>query len=310
MNARKMTAFVGALLGVSVGSQVTEAAGEFVWPINGWLSATTRYPGGADHQGASADIAAPMRTPIGASRAGSSSANWEGGGCGWYAWVTHSAGYITLYCHMVSAPARGGVGTNQTIGYVGMTGNTTGPHVHWAIRRYGTRLGVPGAYIGMRVSRGARVAGTYYGLTPTSGGATTSGASLAGSWCVWQDKVTSGPLNVRSSPSTSAARLGSLNTGTVVNVYATYGGGVWHKIWYGGKWAWIHGGYTVRVGTRVKVNTVGGVNVRSGPGTGYARVGGLNNGVYAAVFGTSNGWHKIFYGGQYRWIIAMYTVKA
>ena len=51
------------------------------------------------------------------------------------------------------------------------------------------------------------------------------------------------------------------------------------------------------------------VNVRSGPGTGYSRVGGLHTNNHVAVFGTSGGWYKIFYSGAYRWIIATYTAK-
>ena len=237
MNGRTM-ATTAALLGLFVAPLATEAAGEFVWPVNGRLTATTRYPGGADHQGASADIAAPMWTPIGASRAGSSGAHWEGGGCGNYAWITHPAGYITLYCHMVTRPVSGNVGTNQTIGYIGVTGNTTGPHVHWAIRRYGTRLAVPGAYIGMTVRRGAWVPGTYSGL---SGGSTTTTTARV----LFRARVTSGPLNVRTGPGTGYARVGSLATGTTVNVYGTSGS--WYKISYGGAYRWIAGWYTRRV---------------------------------------------------------------
>ena len=233
------TGFVVAWVGLFAAPRVSEAAGEFVWPVTGRLTATTRYPGGANHAGASADIAAPMRRAIGASRAGNSSSHWEGGGCGWYAWITHPAGYITLYCHMVSRPTSGGVGTNQTIGYIGVTGNTTGPHVHWAIRRYGTRLAVPGAYIGMYVTRGARVPGTYSGLSGTSGTTTTTARVL------FRARVTSGPLNVRTGPGTGYRIVGLLRYGTVVTVSAVSNG--WYRISYGGYYRWIAGSYTRRV---------------------------------------------------------------
>ncbi len=142
-----------------------EGSGAFIWPNTGRVSSTTRYPGGAVHSG-SADIAAPSWRPIGSGRYGRAYARWEGGGCGYYVYMTHSAGYTSLYCHMVRWPSVSGgrsIGTNATIGYVGSTGHSTGPHCHYAIKRWGTRLAIPGNYIGKYVTRG-RVAGYYSGL--------------------------------------------------------------------------------------------------------------------------------------------------
>ena len=285
-------------------------AGEFVWPVTGQLTATTVYPGGADHQGASADIAAPMWTPIGASRFGSSGAYWEGGGCGNYAWITHASGYITLYCHMVQRPTSGSVGTNQTIGYIGVTGNTTGPHVHWAIRQWGVRKYIPGSYIGMRVSRGSYVAGNY-GLSGTSGSSTTTTTTTTTSSAdtnhVWyQVRVTSGDgINVRSGPGTGYSRVGGLNYNQVVNAHGASNG--WYKIWFGGGWRWIISTYTARTVPSYRITSGDGVNVRTGPGTGYARVGGLYVNNIVAVFGTSGSWLKICHydngGWQWRWIM-------
>ena len=51
------------------------------------------------------------------------------------------------------------------------------------------------------------------------------------------------------------------------------------------------------------------LNVRSGPGTGYAIVGTLRSGAVVTVYGTSGGWYKIVYGGAYRWILGSYTRK-
>ena len=307
----KKSLMTAAILGAAfVAPRSTEAAGEFVWPVTGWLSATTVYPGGADHQGASADIAAPMRTPIGASRFGSSGAFWEGGGCGNYAWVTHESGYITLYCHMVSRPATGRLATNQTLGYIGMTGNTTGPHVHWAIRRYGVRRYVPGSYIGMRVSRGAPVAGNYGLSRTTSSGSTTTGSSSqsdSNGAVVFRVKVTGTGINVRSSPGTSATRVGGLAQNSIWNVYGLATGN-WFKIWFNGAWRWFKGDWTTRV--LPSVRTTDALNIRSGPGTNYARVGGLDKGNVVAVFGTSGSWLKILMtGGTYRWIMGTYTQR-
>ena len=96
------------------------------------------------------DIAAPLGSPV---------RNWWGGilveilrdsGCG-NGLVVRSGGYEHLYCHLAgrvegdlyrsgSVELRRGQGlrTGQTIGHVGLSGSTTGPHLHWGLR-YGDR---------------------------------------------------------------------------------------------------------------------------------------------------------------------------
>ena len=157
-------AFAG--LFISLAAPRTTEASAFVWPTSGTLSATAWYPSGAVHSG-SADIANGYWTGIGASRFGNAYASYEGGGCGYYVYINHASGYQTLYCHMIQWPSVGGgqwVNTNQHIGYIGTTGHSTGPHCHFAIRRWGARLVIPGIWIGQWVNRGAGVPGTYWGL--------------------------------------------------------------------------------------------------------------------------------------------------
>jgi murein DD-endopeptidase MepM/ murein hydrolase activator NlpD len=83
------------------------------------------------------DWAAPMGTPIYASGNGTiEKIGWEGG-YGRYIRMRHANGYETAYGHM-SAFARGmEVGTRvrqgQVIGFVGSTGLSTGPHLHYEI---------------------------------------------------------------------------------------------------------------------------------------------------------------------------------
>ena len=83
------------------------------------------------------DFAAPMGTPIMASGDGViKKAGWCGGG-GNCVKIRHNSAYQTVYAHM-SKFARGikvgvRVKQGQTIGYVGSTGKSTGPHLHYEV---------------------------------------------------------------------------------------------------------------------------------------------------------------------------------
>ena len=84
------------------------------------------------------DFAAPTGTPIMASGDGIiQKASWCGGG-GNCVKIKHNSIYTTIYAHM-SKFARGikrgvRVRQGQIIGYVGSTGMSTGPHLHYEIR--------------------------------------------------------------------------------------------------------------------------------------------------------------------------------
>ncbi len=212
------------------------AAGEFIWPVRGWITATSWYPNGAPHDG-SADIAYGLWQPIGASRAGRviEYINHPTYGCGNGLVLDHGAGYRTAYCHMVVAPAAKywqWVGTNQLIGYEGSTGNSTGPHVHFGFARWGAHIYIPNIWIRKWVDRGGWIPGNYAGFASAPA-------------VLFRARVTAGGLNVRTGPGTGYGIVGTLGYGSIVNVYATSSG--WYKILYGGYYRWIAGWYTVRV---------------------------------------------------------------
>ena len=87
------------------------------------------------------DFAAAMGTPVKAS--GNGVVTWEGwhGGHGNYLMVKHNDTFTTAYAHL-SGYARGikvgsKVTQGQVIGYVGMTGLATGPHLHYEVIKNG-----------------------------------------------------------------------------------------------------------------------------------------------------------------------------
>ncbi len=94
------------------------------------------------HQGT--DFAAPMGTPIMASGTGVViKAGWCGGG-GNCVKIRHNSTYSTVYAHM-SKFARGikkgvRVTQGQTIGFVGSTGMSTGPHLHYEVIKNGKKI--------------------------------------------------------------------------------------------------------------------------------------------------------------------------
>ena len=84
------------------------------------------------------DIAAPAGTPVTATSAGRVSiAGWSGG-YGILVSIAHGGSVETRYAHLSAVAVRPGdsVSQGQVIGYIGSTGRSTGPHLH-----YETRLG-------------------------------------------------------------------------------------------------------------------------------------------------------------------------
>ncbi|NIZ69338.1 M23 family metallopeptidase [Entomospira culicis] len=90
------------------------------------------------------DFAAPKGTPIMSAGDGVViHRGWDPKGYGNYVKVQHNNGLMTLYAHMssfaASAPVGARVKQGQTIGYVGSTGMSTGPHVHYEVWVNGVR---------------------------------------------------------------------------------------------------------------------------------------------------------------------------
>ena len=81
------------------------------------------------------DFTAPQGTPIYATGDGTIATAGEGSGTGNHVIINHGYGYETVYMHMVRIKARVGqhVKRGEVIGWVGSTGESTGPHCHYEV---------------------------------------------------------------------------------------------------------------------------------------------------------------------------------
>lgn len=100
-----------------------------------------------NHKGV--DMACPSGTPIYATRAGTVTvASYQAGGAGYYVSINHGDGFASIYMHMTRYVVSKGqsVTQGQLIGYVGSTGISTGPHLHFGVSYGGTYVN-PMAYL-------------------------------------------------------------------------------------------------------------------------------------------------------------------
>ena len=105
-------------------------------------------------------------------------------------------------------------------------------------------------------------------------------------------------LNVRKSSSTGSAVVTTLQKGTYVTLISRSGS--WWYVEYGkNKYGYCHADYISPVpGSAATVSTSSGpLNVRSGAGTSYSRIGSLARGETVIVLSTSGGWSRILYHG-------------
>lgn len=107
-----------------------------------------------------------------------------------------------------------------------------------------------------------------------------------------------GGLNVRTEPTTGSRVLTTLPSGSYITLMSK-SGSWWYVEYTGGRYGYCHGDYITPVsGNTATVNTdPTGLNVRSGPGTSYPRIGGLSRGNTVIVLSTSSGWSRILYHG-------------
>lgn len=156
---RKVIATALMISGMGMAAQ----AADFVWPVSGKMT-STYYSSRPYGYHRAIDIAGPYWSAVGASRGGYVSFRGWSSGYGRLVIVSHSAGYKTYYGHNQAYGRGGSVSRLTTISYRGSSGHSTGPHVHFEIRRWGSKLYIPG-YYGKYVSKGYGVPYNYAGIS-------------------------------------------------------------------------------------------------------------------------------------------------
>jgi len=133
-------AAAAAARGSSVASAPPMSSGPLGWPVSGPVTSPFGWRWGRMHEGI--DIAVGYGTPIGAAGAGTVIYCGWMGGYGNLVVIDHGGGLATAYGHQSSIATGCGqpVSRGQIIGYVGSTGHSTGPHLHFEVRVNGAAV--------------------------------------------------------------------------------------------------------------------------------------------------------------------------
>ena len=141
------------------------ATGAFTWPVPSCTYITSRfglrvhpiYGTTKSHTGL--DIGAAAGATVVAAAAGTVTMAGVNSGYGNCVMIDHGNGYQTLYGHLASISVTSGstVSAGQTIGTVGSTGVSTGPHCHFEIFQGGTRIDPEQFFSGLTFSEDAGV---------------------------------------------------------------------------------------------------------------------------------------------------------
>ena len=135
------------------GSIPSQYNGSLAWPLRGTVTqefGCTGFAwepplGNCAHYHTGIDLADPMDTPIHAAGDGRVIFAGPQSDGDWVVMIAHSTHLVTWYAHaddrrghMIPVHVGQWVTAGQVVAYVGMTGNTTGPHLHWAVQLNGT----------------------------------------------------------------------------------------------------------------------------------------------------------------------------
>jgi lipoprotein NlpD len=117
--------------------EVGRKDGVLEWPLKGVLYARFGRKGKEPHDGI--DLAAPAATPVKTAGAGTVLFAGEQKGYGLIVIIEHDSGLVTLYAHNrdVRVKTNQKVRAGQVVATVGDSGRTSGPHLHFEVRKDG-----------------------------------------------------------------------------------------------------------------------------------------------------------------------------
>ncbi|MDD6503131.1 MAG: peptidoglycan DD-metalloendopeptidase family protein [Oscillospiraceae bacterium] len=124
------------------------SSGSYAWPCPSCYTITSNYGYrylelyGYTRLHAGVDIGAQYGASVTAAASGSVTVATYSSSYGNYVMIYHADGSSTVYAHMSSLAVSAGQYVNQgdVIGYVGSTGNSTGPHLHFEVRINGSTV--------------------------------------------------------------------------------------------------------------------------------------------------------------------------
>lgn len=166
---------------------------------NGWKY----YNGGIDW-------AVSLKTPVVAAFGGKVTLMDQGDdGYGRHVRIDHGNGYLTIYAHLSQFQVSNNsvVKSGDVIGLSGNTGNSTGPHLHFELRR-GSKAIDPMPFLSV----------IDIPMTTNENGLTISGPRFI---------VTVSALNIRSGPGVEYPKIGSLKMGDIIHSKKIHGQRVW-----------------------------------------------------------------------------------
>lgn len=294
-----------------------EEGRQFVWPTSAWIAANDEYYNGNHHPGGSADLAAPLYSPIHPARDGEVIHSGFRNGS-WSVQIAHPADdgdtYMTHYGHLPEEPmvdVGDEVDLSTQIGYVGRTGNAnfSGPHIHFGIRLMGSdgdeTFKIPGLEIGDWAETGDYIRGDYPGLSPMSSAgeagtraqAATGEQSAAEHYRPFDVVVTDEWTNVYETVERQSddvvARLGQ---GHEIGVLATERGQ--YQVEVDGELGWIAHSSTAPSASEVfdvRIHVDNAANVRSGPGEDHDRIGSIPGGINLAGYERDGDWMRVMW---------------
>jgi murein DD-endopeptidase MepM/ murein hydrolase activator NlpD len=212
--ARKLASAGAPVGGNTVSTQPTQlvtdqnvsvtgcGSGQITAPVKGTV--TSPFGDGRNHQGI--DIAAPSGTAVHAAACGVTTVRGQQSGYGNIVCIEHTSRFTTCYAHLSAFSTTQGerVQQGEVIGYVGCTGNCTGPHLHFETRVDGTPVN-PQTYLS-----GASIPGASTQQPEARTASTSSGSGTSSTFSTSGTSVTSpagsGAPTTQSASTTPATR--------------------------------------------------------------------------------------------------------